>query len=271
MAGREEYRIFIGGLGWNTSQRNLEDAFARYGKIFDCLVMVDKETGRPRGFGFITFADRRGMEDAIRDMHGRELDGKVVSVNRAEPRVGAGEPYDGYGGDCRSGGRASYRGDRQVDQSDECFKCGRLGHWARDCLSGGRGSGGARHQSDFGRAGLYGDWFMRDRDYDRYERCYDCFSVGRYDSRERLDTRDGHEIHDRFSNGRYPSIDDRFVSDRHLDRHPQNGYGRDRAYERDGGLRGGDRYGTGGPACYDRGNCRNRAHPYDAPRRSSRR
>lgn len=280
MAGREDYRIFVGGLGWNTSQRHLEEAFARYGKILDCLVMVDRETGRPRGFGFLTFADRRAMEDAIRDMHGRELDGKTISVNKAEPRVGAEDPYDSYGGDRRSGGRDSYRGDRLVDRSDECFKCGRPGHWARDCPSSGGGGGGgggsARYSShsEFGRAALHDRVIGGDRDFDRYARYYDRSGVGRYEGRERLDSRDGYGIRDRLSNERYPPnpIDDRYVSnDRYLDRYLQNGYDRDRDYERDGGLRGGDRYGTGGPTRYDRGNYRERAQPYDPSRRSNRR
>lgn len=264
MAGREEYRIFIGGLGWNTSQRHLEDAFSRYGKLLDCLVMVDRDTGRPRGFGFITFADRRAMEDAIRDMHGRELDGKVISVNKAEPRLGAEDPYDGYGRDRRSGGRESYRGDRLPERSDECFKCGRMGHWARDCPSSGGGGGRYPSQSEYGRAGGLGDRFLGDRDYDR-------IGGGRYDSRDRLDSREGYATRDRYSNDRYAPVADRFGGDRYVDRYPQNGYGRDRDYERDEGLRGVDRYSTGGPMRYDKGSYRERAHPYDPPRRSSRR
>ncbi|KAL8154353.1 hypothetical protein V2J09_012113 [Rumex salicifolius] len=96
MGGREDNRIFIGGIGWNTTERLLKDTFARYGKIIDCLVMTDRNTGRPRGFAFITFADRRSAEDALRDMHGRELDGRVISVNRADPKIASEEPDQGY-------------------------------------------------------------------------------------------------------------------------------------------------------------------------------
>lgn len=254
MAGRDEYRIFVGGLGWNTSQRHLEDAFSRYGKLLDCLVMVDRETGRPRGFGFITFADRRAMEDAIRDMHGRELDGKVISVNKAEPKLGADDPYGNYGRDRRSGGRESYREDRVVERSDECFKCGRLGHWARDCPSSG---GGGRYPPQSDHPG--------DRDYDR-------FGGGRYDNRDRVDSRDGYGTRDRYSNDRYAPVADRFGGERYMDRYPQNGYGRVRDYERDEGPRHVDRYSSGGgPTRHDKGSYRARAHPYDPPRRNGRR
>ncbi|CAO2839489.1 unnamed protein product [Amaranthus hypochondriacus] len=260
MATRGEYRIFVGGLGWNTSQRHLEDAFGRYGKVIDCLVMSDRETGRPRGFGFITFTDRRSMEDAIRDMHGREMDGRVISVNKAEPRL-AEDPYVAYGGDRRSGGRESYRGvDRLGDRSDECFKCGRVGHWARDCPSGDGGRYSSH--SEFGRSGIQGD-----RDYDHY---YDRSGAGHNDSRDRLDSREGYGSRDRYSTEKYAHAVDRFASDRFMDRYAANGKFRDRDFDREVGIRGGDRYAAGGPTRYDKGSSRDRAHPYDAPRRRGR-
>ncbi|KAK9289764.1 hypothetical protein L1049_009394 [Liquidambar formosana] len=265
MAGREENRIFVGGLAWNTTERHLEDAFGRYGKILESVVMVERDTGRPRGFGFITFADRRAMEDAISEMHGQELDGRVISVNKAQPKMGGDDPDYGFGHgrDHMSSGRDSYRGgDRPVGRSD-CFRCGRPGHFARECPGGG-GGGRLSPQSRFGGGGGRGDRFGVDRRDDR-------FDGGRYGDRDRVDRRDSrYGSRDRYINDRYPP-GDRFAGERYMDRDPQSGYSKDRGYNREGGPRGGgDRYGSGGPTRYDRGSNRDRPGPYNRPRRGGR-
>ncbi|CAI0410914.1 unnamed protein product [Linum tenue] len=206
MAAKEDYRIFVGGLGWDMSERQLETAFSRFGKIIDSQIMVERDTGRPRGFGFITFADRRGMEDAIREMHGRELGDRPISVNKAQPKMGGGYSDNRYkGGGYPSGGGRGGRyggGDRPVGQ-DECFKCGRAGHWARDCpSSGGRGGGGSAFPSRSRFGGPPAD--REDRfggERDRY--MDDRYDGGRYADRDRFESRDKYGTRDRFASDRY--------------------------------------------------------------------
>ncbi|KAJ7975012.1 putative Glycine-rich RNA-binding protein [Quillaja saponaria] len=272
MAGKEDNRIFVGGLSWDVTERQLENAFARYGKIVESQIMLERDTGRPRGFGFITFADHRGMDEAIREMHGRELGDRVISVNKAQPKMG--DDLDrGYRGGYSTGGRSYGGGDRNVGQ-DDCFKCGRPGHWARDCPSAGagRGRGGSSFspRSRFGGVGGHAARFGGERD--RY--MDDRYDGGRYGDRERFDSRDNkYESRERYASDRFPVSGDHFA-DRYggSERFPQNGYGKDRGYDRYGGTRGGtERYGTGGVPTHDEGRgYRSRAGPYDRPNRGGR-
>ena len=95
-----EYRCFVGGLAWATDDRSLEAAFSPYGEILDPKIINDRETGRSRGFGFVTFSSEQSMRDAIEGMNGKDLDGRSITVNEAQSRRsgGGGGGGGGYGG-----------------------------------------------------------------------------------------------------------------------------------------------------------------------------
>uniref|UniRef100_A0A0E0HXL8 RRM domain-containing protein n=1 Tax=Oryza nivara TaxID=4536 RepID=A0A0E0HXL8_ORYNI len=97
MAEKEVGRIFVGGLSWDTTERTLERAFSEYGKVIETQVVLERDTGRSRGFGFVTFSEPRAVDAAIRGMHNGELDGRTISVNKAQPRMNTDDGY-GYGG-----------------------------------------------------------------------------------------------------------------------------------------------------------------------------
>ncbi|OAY81431.1 Glycine-rich RNA-binding protein GRP1A [Ananas comosus] len=96
-----EFRCFVGGLAWATDSHTLEEAFRPFGEILESKIINDRETGRSRGFGFVTFANEQSMRDAIEGMNGKSLDGRSITVNEAQSRGGGG---GGGGGGFRSGG-----------------------------------------------------------------------------------------------------------------------------------------------------------------------
>ncbi len=103
-------RLFVGGLSWDTDDEGLRSAFAKYGEVNDAKVIIDRDTGRSRGFGFITFTDAGAADTAIEDMDGSELDGRTIRVNEAQERAPRGGGGGGYGGPRGGGGRGGPRG-----------------------------------------------------------------------------------------------------------------------------------------------------------------
>ncbi len=85
-------KVFVGGLSWNTNDQGLAAAFEPFGTVTEAKVISDRETGRSRGFGFVTFDAPADADKAISAMDGADLDGRNIRVNHAEdkPRGGRG-------------------------------------------------------------------------------------------------------------------------------------------------------------------------------------
>ena len=96
-------KLFVGGLSWGTNDDGLRTAFEQFGEVTDSKVISDRETGRSRGFGFVTFANAADAQTAIESMNGAELDGRSLNVNEAQDR-GRGGGGGGGGGGHRGGG-----------------------------------------------------------------------------------------------------------------------------------------------------------------------
>ena len=100
-------KLFVGNLSFDTTENDLQDAFAAYGTVTEANLMMDRMTNRPRGFAFITMSTAEEAEKAIAGLNGRDLGGRALTVNVAKPR----EERSG-GGRGFSGGRREYSGGR---------------------------------------------------------------------------------------------------------------------------------------------------------------
>ena len=102
--------LYVGNLPFTTTDEDLRQAFAQYGTVVKAQVIMDRETGRSRGFGFVEMGE--GADEAIAAMNGAQFEGRTLTVNEAkprEPRSGGGGGGGGYGGG-GGGGRGGYGG-----------------------------------------------------------------------------------------------------------------------------------------------------------------
>ena len=97
-------KLFAGGLSWNTNDEGLRQAFEQFGEITEAKVITDRDTGRSRGFGFITFANGEEADRAVAEMDGTDLDGRTIRVNEAQAK----KPGGGGGGGGGGRGRGRY-------------------------------------------------------------------------------------------------------------------------------------------------------------------
>lgn len=136
-------KLFVGGLSWNTTDEGLREAFSRFGSVIEAKVVTDRETGRSRGFGFVSYQDAAEGASAQQAMDGASLDGRSIRVNAAEDKPSGGGGgrggFGGGGGGGRGGGGGG--GFRDRDSGGGGYEGGRGGGGGG---RGGRGGGGGR-------------------------------------------------------------------------------------------------------------------------------
>ena len=143
-------RLFVGNLSFQTNADQVREVFAEFGGVEDVHLVTDRETGRSRGFAFVTMATAEEAQKAISEMNGQQLDGRPLRVNLAEERPrrsgpGGGGGGGGWGGG--GGGRGGFGGDRGD----------------RGGFGGGGGGGGYGDDRGGGRGGRRGGGGRGDR------------------------------------------------------------------------------------------------------------
>lgn len=99
-------KLYVGNLPFTATENDLRDLFAQHGEVTSANLVMDRETGRPRGFGFVEFADAAQAKTAIDELNGKDFGGRDLTVNEArprEPRSGGGGGFGGGGGGSRGG------------------------------------------------------------------------------------------------------------------------------------------------------------------------
>ncbi len=99
-------KLFVGTLSFDTTENDLQDAFAAHGTVTEANLMTDRSTGRPRGFGFVTMGSPEEAQKAIDALNGAPLDGRNLTVNEARPREE--RTGGGFRGGRDRGSRPSY-------------------------------------------------------------------------------------------------------------------------------------------------------------------
>jgi len=98
-------RLYVGNLSWNVTEDDLRAAFAADGRqVSNVTVMMDRETGRPRGFAFVEMGSRADADAAIQALNGKDLDGRALKVNEAKERPQRSGGFDGSSSHRKSGG-----------------------------------------------------------------------------------------------------------------------------------------------------------------------
>jgi len=153
--------IYVGNLPYTATEEELGELFASFGPVKRVTIIKDRETGRSKGFGFVSLADESQVHGAIEAINGAEFGGRVLKANSSEPKPkrepgsapqqggGGGKPYKG------GGGKPSYKGggpprERRDDYSDDGFRGDKRG--------GGKSKGGGHRDKHRRPKDDFGDW-----------------------------------------------------------------------------------------------------------------
>lgn len=98
-------KLFVGNLSYNVTENDLQDMFGQHGTVMEVNLMLDRMTGRSRGFAFVTMSSKEEADAAVQALNGSSVDGRNLTVNEARPREDR-PPREGGGG----GGGGGYRG-----------------------------------------------------------------------------------------------------------------------------------------------------------------
>jgi RNA recognition motif-containing protein len=140
-------KLYVGNLAYSVRDQDLQDAFSQFGAVSSAKVMMDRDTGRSKGFGFVEMGSDPEAQAAINGMNGQSLSGRAIVVNEARPREerpsGFRSPYGGGGNGGGAGGGGGYGG-------------GGGGGGRREGGGGGGGFGGGRREGGGGGGGYGG-------------------------------------------------------------------------------------------------------------------
>ena len=110
-------KLFVGNLSFKATENQLQDMFAEHGTVLEVDMIMDRMTGRPRGFAFVTMESKEAADAAVSALNGKSIEGRALTVNEARPRDerprtgGGGGGGGGYGGG--QGGGGGYGGGRE--------------------------------------------------------------------------------------------------------------------------------------------------------------
>lgn len=142
-------KLYVGNLSYSVRDDDLQQTFAQFGAVLSAKVMMDRETGRSKGFGFVEMGSDAEAQSAINGMNGQQMEGRALVVNEARPRE---ERPGGFGGGGRSGGGGYGGGGAGRSGGGGGYGGGYGGGGGRSGGGGGYGGGGGRS----GGGGGYG-------------------------------------------------------------------------------------------------------------------